>query len=235
MFYQMKWLDVSYKASFRAPLFELARENVEVLKIFHRRLTPDFLIRSNDMLTMGGNVLSDCRTQISLFGGNAVLEITPDKFSACFTNAIEKDIETIKDCIIRGLAAMAEWSPDVAYREEEVELTGFLSLKGTDARDNFLHNLIGNKMMFCADDFGASKVHPGLKVEFENSGDKWRVGFSVYRGWVDSETLIVTCSAIYQEGGALATFEGKVTHIGKMITDFLAKIGLVPQDSVTDI
>lgn len=230
MFYQMKWLDVSYKASFRDPLFELARGNVEVLKIFHRRLTPHYLIRSSDMLAMGGNALSDCRTQITLFGGNGVLEITPDKFSASFTNAIQKDTETIKDCITSGLAAMAEWSPDVAYREEVVELTAFLSLKGTDTRDNFLHNLIGSKMMFRADDFGAPKIHSGLKAEFENSGDKWIVGFNVYRSWVDSETLIVNCNATYQEGGALATFEDKATHVDKIFANFLAKIGLVPQD-----
>lgn len=232
MFYQTSWLNISYEASFRNPVFELARENVEVLKIFHRHLTPRYSVSSSDMQALGGNALSDLKARITLFRGNGVLEITADKFSAIFTNAVgQQDIETIKYCVGSGLAAIAEWSPDLAYREEVIRLTAFLNLKGeADARDNFLHNLIGSKMMFRADDFGASKVHSGLKVEFENSGDKWIVGFDVSRSWANSDMLIVNCNATYQEGGALTTFDDKATHAGKMVADFLAKIELIRQD-----
>lgn len=231
MFYQTNWQDISYEASFRNPVFELARENVDVLKIFHRHLTPRFSVSSSDMQAMGGNALSDLKARITLFRGNGVLEITADKFLAIFKNAVgQSDIETIKDCVTSGLTALAEWSPDLRYREEVIRLTAFLSLKeGMDARDNFLHNLIGSKMPFRADDFGASKIHSGLKAEFENPGD-WMIGFDVYRSWASEDMLIVNCNATYQESSALATFEDKTAHAGKIFTDFLAKIGLVRQD-----
>lgn len=229
MFYQTNWLDISYEASFRNPVFELARENVEVLKIFHRHLSPRYLISSNDMQAMGGNALSDLKARITLFRGNGVLEITADKFSAVFKNALEKDIETIKDCVTSGLTAMTEWSPDLTYKEEVIRLAAFLSIKeGSDARDDFLHNLIGNKAVFRAEDFGASKVHSGLKAEFENPGD-WMIGFDVYRSWASNDMLIVNCNAIYQDSSALPTFEDKTAHTGKIFNDFLAKIGLIRQ------
>ena len=173
MFYKTNWLDISYEASFRNPVFELARENVEVLKIFHRHLTPHYSVSSSDMQAIVGKALSDFRAQITLFRGSGVLEVTADKFSATFKNALWKDVETIKDCVGKGLAATTEWSPDLAYGEQVIRLAAFLNLMGeADARDNFLHNLIGSKMTLRADDFGASKIYPGLKVEFENSDRK---------------------------------------------------------------
>ena len=231
MFYQTSWLDISYEAIFRNPLFELARD-VKVFKIFHQHLTPRYSISSSDMQSIHGNALSDLKARISLFRGNGMLEITVDKFSAVFKNAVgPKDIDTVKDCVGSGIAAIAEWSPDLAYREETISLTAFLSLKGeADARDSFLHNLIGSKMAFRADDFGASKIHTGLKAELENSGDKWIVRFDISRSWVDSNMLIVICNATYQEGGSLATFTDKTAHVSKIANDFLAKIGLVAQE-----
>lgn len=231
MFYKTNWLDISYEASFRNPVFELARENVEVLKIFHQHLTPHYSVSSSDMQAIGGNALSDLKARINLFRGNGVLEVTADKFSATFKNALWKDVETIKDCVGKGLAATTEWSPDLAYGEQVIRLAAFLNLMGeADARDNFLHNLIGSKMTLRADDFGASKIYPGLKVEFENSCDKWMVGFDVYRSWVKNEILIVNCSAFYRENGALTTFEDKAIHAEKLFADFLAKIELIRQD-----
>lgn len=230
MFYQTSWLDISYEAVFRNPLFELARD-VNVLKIFHQHLTPHYSIGSSDMQSMGGNALSDLKTRISLFRGNGILEITADKFSAVFKNAIENDIDTIKDCVVRGLAAMAEWSPDMVYREETISLTAFLSLKGeADARDGFLHNLIGSKMAICADDFGASKIHTGLKAELENLVDRWIVRFDISRSWFHQDSLVVTCNATYREGGSLTKFEDKTTHASKIYSDFLTRIELVRQD-----
>ena len=231
MFYKTSWLDISYEAIFQDPLFELARKNVDVLKIFHRHLTPRYSISPSDMQAMGGSALSDLKARISLFRGNGILEITVDKFSAVFKNAVgQKDIDTIKDCVGSGLAAIAEWSPALAYREETISQTHFLSLKGADDRNSFLHNLIGSKMAFCADDFGASKIYTGLKAELENSGDKWIVRFDISRSWDINDMLIVNCNATYKEGGKLATFEDKTAHAGKIANDFLAKIGLVPQD-----
>jgi hypothetical protein len=36
------------------------------------------------------------------------LEVTVDKFSATFTNVVEKDLEIIKDCVATSLSALAE-------------------------------------------------------------------------------------------------------------------------------
>ena len=232
MFYKTSWLDISYEAIFRNPLFELVRGNIDAFKIFHRHLTPHTSISSSDMQSMSGSALSDLKTRISLFRGNGILEITVDKFTAIFKNAVgQGDIDLIKKCVGSGVAAMTEWLPDLAYREETIRVVAFLALQGEEnSRDKFLHDLIGSKVTICADDFGAAKIHTGLKADLENSADKWRATFDVSHSWVHTDLLVVIYNAIYDEGGALTNFEDKTNHAQKIYNDFLAKIGLVPQE-----
>lgn len=232
MLYQTNWLDISYEANFLIPAFDLAKESVSVLNALYRHLAPRYTPRSSDMQVVGGSLLSDLKARITLFGGLGVLEVTADKFSASFTNAVGTDIETIKDCVAAALAAMAEWSPDLSYREESIRATVFLNIMdGADARDNFLNNLVGGKAAIQPEDFGATRVYPGMKVECVNLDDKWTVGFDVYRSWAIGEMLVANCNAIYQQGTPLTTFEEKAAHAGKMFTDFLAHVGLELQDT----
>jgi hypothetical protein len=102
------------------------------------------------MQVSGGTVLSDVKARITLFRGNGVLEVTADKFSAAFNNAVEKDLETIKDCVAISLSALAEWLPTMTYREHVIRGAAFLSLSSDSptAADDFLNNLMSNKMTF---------------------------------------------------------------------------------------
>ncbi|MGH9961036.1 MAG: hypothetical protein ACREBC_28605 [Pyrinomonadaceae bacterium] len=125
-------------------MFTLARENVDVLRIFYHHLAPDYLVRSSDMQVSGGAALSDVKAKITLFRGNGVLEVMADKFSATFNNAVgEKDTETIKECVARSLSALAEWLPTMTYREHAIRGAAFLSLLSDSptAIDDFLYNL----------------------------------------------------------------------------------------------
>jgi len=111
MLYQTNWLDIVYEVIFSTLVFKLARENVDVLRIFYQHLAPHYSVRPSDMQVSGGTALSDVKARITLFRGNGVLEVTADKFSAAFNNAVEKDFETIKDCVSISLSALAEWLP----------------------------------------------------------------------------------------------------------------------------
>lgn len=165
MQYETSLLDIVYEAVFSTPTFKLARENVDVLSIFYQHLAPGYPVRPSDMQVSGGTALSDVKAKITLFRGNGVLEVAADKFSATFTNAIERDIETIKSCVTISLGALAEWLPTMPYREHVIRSAAHLRLLSdspTTAADDFLNNLMGNKMAFRAEDFGASKSHFGV-------------------------------------------------------------------------
>ncbi len=229
MLYQVNSLDSVYEAVFSTPMFTLARQNVDVLRIFYDHLAPKYLVRSSDMQVSGGAALSDVKAKITLFSGNGVLEVTADKFCATFKNAFEeKDIEIIKECVGLSLSALAEWWPAITYREHVIRGTAFLSLLSDSptAVDDFLYNLIGNKMAFRGEDFGASKNHSGLKVEFENPEEKWIVSFDVSRSWIFGDKLIVNSSAIYQADGMMKSLESKAAHVRKAFISFLTAIGL---------
>ena len=47
------------------------------------------------------------------------------------------------------------------------------------ATHGFLNGLMANKMVFRHEDFGASKVHYGVRADFENSRENWIVGFDI--------------------------------------------------------
>ena len=230
MLYQIDWLDyIVYEAVFSTPMFTLGRENVDGLRIFYHHLAPNYLVRSSDMQVSDGAALSDVKAKITLFRGNGVLEVTADKFSATFKNAVdENDTETIKQCVALSLSALAEWWPVMTYREHVIRGAAFLSLLSDSptAVDDFLYNLIGNKMAFRGEDFGASKSHSGLKAEFENPEEKWIVSFDVSRSWIIGDKLIVNSSAIYQADGMMTSLESKVAHVQMAFKSFLTAIGL---------
>ncbi|MCI0591542.1 MAG: hypothetical protein L0Y67_08120 [Gammaproteobacteria bacterium] len=228
MLYQTNWLDIVYEVVFSTPMFKLVRENVDVLRIFYQHLAPHYLVRPSDMQVSGGTALSDVKARITLFRGNGILEVTVDKFSATFTNAVEKDLETIKDCVSIGLSALAEWLPTMTYREHVIRGAAFLNLSSdsSTAADDFLNNLMGNKMMFRGEGIGASKSHFGLKAEFENPEEKWVVSFDVSRSWISGDMLIVNSSAIYQGDSAMRSLDDKAAHIQMVFNSFLTTIGL---------
>jgi hypothetical protein len=229
MLYQMNWLDIVYEVVFSTPMFKLVRENVDMLRIFYQHLAPHYLVRPSDMQVSGGTALSDVKARITLFRGNGILEVTVDKFSATFTNAVgEKDLETIKDCVAISLSALAEWLPTMTYREHVIRVAAFLSLLSDSpiAADDFLNNLMGNKMAFRGEDIGASKSHFGLKAEFENPEEKWIVSFDVSRSWINGDMLIVNSSAIYQGDSVMKSLDDKAAHIQMVFNSFLTTIGL---------
>ncbi|MCI0401755.1 MAG: hypothetical protein L0Z68_10785 [Gammaproteobacteria bacterium] len=229
MQYETSLLDIVYEAVFSTPIFKLARENVDVLSIFYQHLAPGYLVRPSDMQVSGGTALSDVKAKITLFRGNGVLELAADKLSATFTNAnAVGDIETIKDCVTISLSALAEWLPTMTYREHVIRSAAYLSLLSDSqtAADDFLNNLMGNKMAFRGEDFGASKSHFGVKAEFENPEEKWIVSFDVSRSWIIGDMLIVNSSAIYQGDSAMKTLEDKAAHIQTVFNSFLTTLGL---------
>jgi hypothetical protein len=222
MLYQTNWLDIVYEVVFSTPMFKLVREDVDVLRIFYQHLAPHYLVRPSDMQVSGGTAPSDVKARITLFRGDGVLEVTVDKFSATFTNAVEKDLETIKDCVAISLTALAEWLPTMTYREHVIRGAAFLSLLSDSptAADDFLNTLMGNKMAFRGEDIGASKSHFGLKAEFENPEEKWIVSFDVSRSWISDDMLIVNSSAIYQGDSAMKSLDDKAAHIRMVFNSF---------------
>ncbi len=228
MQYETSLLDIVYEAVFTTPIFKLERENVDVLSIFYQHLAPAYVVRPSDMQVSGGTALSDVRAKITLFRGNGVLEVAADKFSATFTNAVGKDIETIQDCVTISLSALAEWLPTMTYRQHMIRSAAHLSLlsDSPSAADDFLNNLMGNKMAFRAEDFGASKSHIGVKAEFENPEEKWIVSFDVIRSWMSGNMLFANSSAIYQGDSAMKTLEDKAAHIRTVFNLLETTIGL---------
>jgi hypothetical protein len=116
----------------------------------------------------------------------------------------------------------------MTYREHVIRGAAFLSLLSDSptAADDFLNKLMGNKMAFRGEDFGASKSHFGLKAEFENPEEKWIVSFDVSRSWISDDMLIVNSSAIYQGDSAMKSLDDKAAHIQMVFNSFLTTIGL---------
>jgi hypothetical protein len=94
------------------------------------------------------------------------------------------------------------------------------------AADDFLNNLMGNKIAFRGEDIGASKSHFGLKAEFENPAEKWIVSFDVSRSWISGDILIVNSSVIYQGDSAMKSLDDKAAHIQMVFNSFLTTLGL---------
>ena len=79
-------MNFEYEVGFSAPSFDLTARRPELLRALHKGFKPLYSFDAEDVQVSDGSRLSDGRISISLFGGNAAIEVTAKEFRMVFND-----------------------------------------------------------------------------------------------------------------------------------------------------
>lgn len=227
MRFTTRWMEVTYEAFFAGPVFELPAGQVALLRAFYEAVSPRFAVGLNDLQVAGGASIGDVRARMVLFGGNAVFEISPEKFTAIFSALrTESDITVAKDCISLVNQALVSTFSAASYREWVLSPTAYLELQGSDtAAIEFLDRYAGRKDPQLRAAKGG-KVHYGLLADIENPGEKSRTNVRIERLFSQQRILLISLRSIFQRDSTFQAFEDQAAYVESVANSVLKDIGL---------
>lgn len=232
MFYSTNYIDITYQATFKTVAFELAGPgNLVVLRSLFSRLSPRYVVPTEELKSFGGTSMNDVRVQVTIANGQVTFEVTAEKLLINFKNVRTKeDLEVITDLANLGLEALHEALPTVKFREEILRFAAFLQLKGKAT--NFLSQVIEvrSEHLQKPEHFGAKAAYSGFKIEMENQEAAWFAHFDLIRSWANESALIFTGGVTYQLGSSFESLKEKVAHTEQMADRFLVASGLSSED-----
>lgn len=233
MRYKPKYLDLTYTAALRTPLFALGSNSIGVLHALYGELSKKYAISAADMSVDAGRSLGDVRVTVSLFSGNGSIEIAAESVTAKFINPTDpKDGEIIQDCLQMthdALASLAGARP-ILFKQEGVVLRMFVELiDPPNDGPTFLRSLVANQSLFGSFE-GTTSVEavPGFHLEMVAEDEKWFFIFDAARAQRDRKELYVSITGNYGEGNSFPTLKQKGDHFNELLKAGLRRAQLEP-------
>ena len=230
---KLEWMNVTYDVEFAAPSFDLPVSGTTVLRTLYETIHPRYPIRIQDMQVVGGNLLSDVHARITLFNGNAFVDVSADKMSLVFQNLKdERDVAVFRDCISLSEEALQSSLPNVTVRAVALKPTMYLELGGgqVDAGD-YLSRAMGPTIELDQAEFEGAVSRQGANLEIENSKEGWNAAFHAVRDHSKQSSLILWCHALYATEGKVCGLENRVAHLERLLKAFFERIALEMPDS----
>ena len=221
-------MNFEYEVSFRAPLFDLTARRPELLRELHGRFEPPYSFGAEDVQVSDGSRLSDGRISISLFGGNAAIEITAKEFRMVFNDLPEWNYLSgfCQKCIASATRAIAEAMPESEMGMVAIDVTLHMNTGDVEPARHLL-NRVARTESFDFSAFGdVSKSHD-VKFVIENDEEQWMALFHAHGDLDDEPSLTLSCYTLYYgEDGKFLGLEAQVEHVDKMIRTLLPQIGM---------
>jgi hypothetical protein len=227
-------VDITYDAFFAAPLLDLPRISLDVLKRFHEIISPRYTVPLSGLQSTGGNSLADVRLRVELFDGKGIFELTPQKLAVNFANIISsEDIEIIKDCLTLALDAVKSSIPDADISGEIIRSNCVLQISdGEFVASGHFDKFFHLRGIFNPELYGATDVRNGLRTQFANSEELWRMFFDVSPNSSVNSSIDFSLMATYERGSKYSSVYEKSRHMETVTDAYLGQIGLIAKRDV---
>lgn len=229
MQFQTKWLDVSYDVRFRRPSFVFVTSQASLLKALYDAISPRFSIGPGDMSIEASQKIRESKTTVTLFNGNATIELTADGFHALFNNPIgPDDIAIVTDTLKLATDAYTSVLTDVEPQSSSINLKAFLEVKG-DSPDawKYLRDTFGPKSPFSTFDVpSVSDLVPGASIDVISTEQRWVFHFDLTRAIRSRTELFVTANMHYEDGSTIHGLDAKAKHFASCIEAALKQADL---------
>ena len=220
-------MNFEYEGHFSTPSFDLTTRRPELLRALHKELEPLYSFDAEDVQVSDGSRLSDDRISISLFEGNATIEVTADEFRMVFNNLPEWNFlpHFCQKCITSATRAIVDTMPESEIGAVTVDVTLHLNIGNVEPARHLL-NRIARADSFDFSDLGVVSQYHDVKFEIENDEEQWMTLFRAYRALADEFSLILSCWTLYGEDGKFCDLEAQIGHVDKMIRSLLPQFGM---------
>lgn len=231
--YSSSLVDITYDAYFLSPVLDLPAKSNEILKRFHEIISPRYFLPLSALQSFGGNSFSDVMLKVILFDGKGIFELTPERLHVKFTGASTKDdIAVVKDCLTLAIETVKGSFPEAVVSRELVGANSNLivSDEGFCASKHFEQFYSDNSFLY-PDTYGASIARSGMRTEFENIKDSWRIYFNLMPALNDESTIVFSLLATYELGTEYTSINAIADHIDHITDKYLEGLGFVSIDN----
>ena len=220
-------MDFEYEVNFATPSFDLTARRPEVLRALHKEFETLHSFDAEDVQVSDGNRLSDGRISISLFGGNATIEITAEEFRVVFNNLPGWDYlpGLCQRCVESATRAIVEAMPGSELGIVAIDVALRMNTGKVESAQ-YLLNRIARAESFDFSGFGDVTHSHDVKFTIQNDEEQWIAGFYATGDHTDEFSLTLSCYTLYEEDGKFLGLEAQVGHVDKMIRTLLPQIGM---------
>ena len=220
-------MNFEYEGHFNAPSFDLTKRRPELLRALHKELRSLYSFDAEDVQVSDGSRLSDDRVSISLFEGNATIEVTADEFRMVFNNLPEWNFlpHLCQKCIASAARAIVDTMPESEIGAVTVDVTLHLNIGNVEPARHLL-NRVALADSFDFSDLGVVSQYHDVKFEIENDEEQWMTLFRAYGDFSDESLLILSCYTLYGEDSEFRGLEAQIGHVDKMIRTLLPQFGM---------
>ncbi len=192
------WMSIGYSTEFAVPLFDLVTKAPELQQRIYTGVRAEypFALQTADMHVAPSGLQSETGLRITMFGGNASVNLTPVRAALEFSNlnAVKEDLDVCKKCIDLVTEALNKSCADVVIQTETI--TSSLRLEAEGDAAGHLAAIAAANVRLNPGEFGATEDHPVVSIEISNSANKWRSSASVT---VNAGNFFVYCQTRYDD------------------------------------
>ena len=225
----LAFMNFEYEGHFIVPSFDLTTSRPELLRALHKEFRPLYSFDAEDVQVSDGSRLSDGRISISLFEGNATIEVTAEELRMVFNNLPEWNFlpHLCQKCITSANRAIVDTMPESAMGTVAIDVTLHLNSSNVEP-DRPLLNRVTRTNSFDFSDLGDVSQYHDVKFRMENDDEQWATLFHVHGDGdlADESSLILSCCTLYGEDGKFRGLEAQIEHVDKMIRTLLPQIGM---------
>ena len=191
-------MSIGYQAEFAVPLFDLVSKAPELQQRIYTsiRAPYPYALQTADMHVSPNGPQSETGLRITMFGGNASVNLTPVRAALDFSNlnVSREDFDICNKCIELISEALSKSCADVVIQSETI--TSSLRLEAEEDAAQYLANLAASNVRLNPSEFEATEEHPVISFEISNSEQKWTSSASVT---ANTGAFFVFCQSRYEE------------------------------------
>lgn len=230
MDFRVNWAKVTFEHHFSQPFLMLATSSPQVLESFYRALAPRFRGTTSDFSMEPSRTLAGLALQAHLFGGNAVINLSPDRLRGDFAPVGANDEELIKDLVQSALGSITELDASASLASQTATYSAFIELLVDDADSwEFLKQAapIGVQVIDLPSTLVDAETIPGLRFEFisEKLGYVLQVGLD--RSTRSRKELFITASSRFEATSSIKLLDERTVLLKDAIDSVLAKLSLI--------
>lgn len=205
---------------FSVPAFDLANRTIHVLSALYDRISRHYPIDLADMRVLAGSAVSDLAVNVTMFGGNADVQVSAKDMTLTFRHIkSEQDIDICAIIMSASEKAIADSLSTAEMSNRLLSCTLSLELGDgkANAREHVSHMAALDSRLAVGDICGGI-CQPLINLEAINQDAGWRATFYAAPHRELDSTLIAGCSVEYD---STYTVETGVEHVHQLIDAFL--------------
>ncbi len=218
--------DATYEVHFASPAFDLPGRPADVLGSFYRTLTPRFPLSLADLRASEGTSMDSVSAEVSIFNGDAVIEVTLAKCAIKLRQLRSHDASVLcTDIVVLSCDALKKAFPKTSVDAVTLHSVLILDVDETVNACNLLSDYdTATNMDLPA--LPGVRCFPSASFAAESAEKDWAAFFRAYPNTKRSSSLVAQCDVKYTADQAIKDPRETVANFKSLFKAFLRGVGI---------